>query len=378
MPFAPVVVVELEDAMGEVDGAGDGAGAGSGGLESSGVATVFLLLSFLDLWIEIVAVGAAGEVVGATDDETPVLALPLAGSWTRPDGAGGGAGAMGCGAGAGLPRSGLAPGNEAAKEMQRMEAMRARLLAARKGIEDADAGTLAGKPLAGGEAFDKSSTREIEREIAKEKLQQLQGGVEKELKELDLEQAERVAKAKEVGADLTKIEELFQEKRRTVIQKYADERSKIADEEAKKRMEDGARWEEEMNRQAQSVQEAQSGAIFDLKKLYIEATKEGKDKELALLEVERDEALKKAFEEGVPQEYVDAAFEIKKAMVEAADAGERQKSAAVGMFSPARLEALGILDEPIRQTAKAAEKISETTRKMLDELILQRQWNCFE
>jgi hypothetical protein len=202
--------------------------------------------------------------------------------------------------------------------------------------------------------------------------------VEKELKELDLEQAERVAKAKEVGADLTKIEELFQEKRRTVIQKYADERSKIADEEAKKRMEDGARWEEEMNRQAQSVQEAQSGAIFDLKKLYIEATKEGKDKELALLEVERDEALKKAFEEGVPQEYVDAAFEIKKAMVEAADAGERQKSAAVGMFSPARLEALGILDEPIRQTAKAAEKISETTRKMLDELILQRQWNCFE
>jgi hypothetical protein len=111
LPFAPVVVVELEDAMGEVDGAGDGAGAGSGGLESSGVATVFLLLSFLDLWIEIVAVGAAGEVVGATDDETPVLALPLAGSWTRPDGAGGGAGAMGCGAGAGLPRSGLAPGN---------------------------------------------------------------------------------------------------------------------------------------------------------------------------------------------------------------------------------------------------------------------------
>jgi hypothetical protein len=251
-------------------------------------------------------------------------------------------------------------------------------LAARKAIEETDAGTFVGKPLGGGPAFDKYSTREIEREIAKEKIKAWRDGEYKALAELELEHQERVAKAKETGADLAKVEELFQAKRAGIHQKFAEERRKTEDEEAKKRMEDGARWEEEMNRQAQAQQEAQAGAIFDLKKLYIDATKEGKDKELALLEVEKDEALKRAFEEGVPEEYVNAAFEIKRAMVEAADAGERQKSATVGMFSPARLEALGVIDAPQQRTAKATEEISATTKKMLDELMLQRQWNCFE
>ena len=94
--------------------------------------------------------------------------------------------------------------------------------------------------------------------------------------------------------------------------------------------------------------------------------------------MEKDAALKRAFEEGVPEEYVNAAFEIKRAMVEAADAGEKQKSATVGMFSPARLEALGVVDMPQQRTAKATEEISVTTKKMLDELMLQRQWNVFE
>jgi hypothetical protein len=102
------------------------------------------------------------------------------------------------------------------------------------------------------------------------------------------------------------------------------------------------------------------------------------DKERALLDAEQYDAMKKAWEEGVPEEYVKAQFEMKRAMLDSADALEKQKVASVGMFSPARLEALGILDEPIRKTAEATTKISETTRKMLDELILQRQWNCFE
>jgi hypothetical protein len=260
----------------------------------------------------------------------------------------------------------------------RLRHYRDRDLAARKAIEETDAGTFAGKPLTTGSAFDKSASREIEREIAKAKVEAMKDAEAKELTLLELEHVDRVAKAKEVGADLAKLEELFQLKRTNIVSKYADERRKAEREEAKKRFEEDAAFAEERDRQAQSEEEARASAAFDLKKLYIEATKEGKDKELALLEVEKDAALKRAFEEGVPEEYVNAAFEIKRAMVEAADAGEKQKSATVGMFSPARLEALGVVDMPQQRTAKATEEISVTTKKMLDELMLQRQWNVFE
>jgi hypothetical protein len=237
---------------------------------------------------------------------------------------------------------------------------------------------LVGAPAAVVPGGSNAATREIEREIARDKLATMKDAEAKELALLDLEHADRVTKAKEVGADLAKLEELFQVKRTNIVSKYADERRKAEREEAKKRFEVDAQYAEERDRQQQSEEEARASSILDLKKLYIEATKEGKDKELALLEVERDAALKQAFEEGVPQEYVNAAFEIRKAMVEAADVGEKQKSAMVGMFSPARLEALGVIDAPQQRTAKATEKISETTKKMLDELILQRQWNVFE
>ncbi len=252
-----------------------------------------------------------------------------------------------------------------------------RLRAARKAIEEMDAGTLVGKPLTLGPAFDKSATREIEKEIAREKLQAIRDGEQRELALLDLEHADRIQKAKETGADLAKVEELFQVKRTNVVAKYAEERRKQEREEARKRFEEDAQWAEDRDRQQQSEEEARASSILDLKKLYIDATKEGKDKELALLEVERDAALKQAFEEGVPKEYVDAAFEIRKAMVEASAEAEKPKMEAVGMFSPARLEAMGVTSIQER-TAKATEKISDTTKKMLDELMLQRQWNCFE
>lgn len=220
---------------------------------------------------------------------------------------------------------------------------------------------------------------QLDAEIERAKIEAMQNGEAKELMLLEQERSEALAAAREKGESVVKVEELYQQKAANIVQKYAAERAKTEHENLQKFIEeeDAAMMEEEHNRN--EVARATATASDDLAKLCVEATKSGAEKQLALLDIDEREALRRAMEEGVPEDLIKAQFDIRRAMVDASDRDVR-RTEAVGMFSPERLENLGFGPtlSPLERTAKASEKIVENTKKIIQAVEDSRNANVYE
>lgn len=129
-----------------------------------------------------------------------------------------------------------------------------------------------------------------------------------------------------------------------------------------KEIDERAKEEAKARQQRLSAEEQLAEEIARLK---IETTKEGLDRELALLELERQQALKDAGDLGIGSELVNKKFDLRKQLLEAADATPVELgSSARGTFNAQALQSLQT-DDTDKRIAEAAEETARNTKRII-------------
>ncbi len=259
-------------------------------------------------------------------------------------------------------------GNDADAELEKIIALQSKLktLSHRWGrlAEGDNAAALGDAPAAPGggdrianEVANIEEMEKQERELHRLKLQGIQDEYDRKIALIDEEYDYRIKKAEEAGQEVFNLEAMRNEE----IAQLFDEQAKKKAEEEKRAAEEQAKLDEEKTRNRQSVED-------EIARAEIEANLKGHDKAMALLEIERQQAIRD-LAEGVDADRINRLYDLKAAALNGEDlslaAGSRQSTR--GTFSASAVAGLGMggIQERI---AKAVENMA----KRREEEVLKR------
>ena len=231
--------------------------------------------------------------------------------------------------------------------------------------ELAAAGPTKGKPAdADYDAIQKRNDLEAKalEDLKAARIEAIDSAAERETAKIEAAYAKKIEEAKKAGASTQALEDARETEIATVhrrrIQDGIREGERLTREAAKKE-------QEIVKDQADKRQELED----EIAKAGIESTMTGKEREIALLEIERQKALRAAKEAGIPEERVNQLFGLRTAAI---GAGLKRNEEVVGTFSGEAASQLG--------PSTAAQKIAATAQQQVDilnrvEQILRRMEN---